>query len=319
MKKRKLKKSLATTATVMAVTTGVAAISNSAKADTVQNSKNTIQQTLPDANQQAQQNVCAAQDAANKANADVATANNDLNIANQNLADADQNVDSNKNQVKQTKEQLSSLEQTKENAQQILTNAYDEYYELLKQPVNISYTAFSGGGLSVYEGSMLDYIAYDNQGNLISENQAYKNFLANDYQGNIDLLKNEGIEYSDKTEIGIMIETPAAAIISDRLAPLVDFFSVGTNDLTQYTLACDRQNPDAEEFVDTHHEAVLRLIEMSAKNAHKNGAWIGICGELAADISLTETFLRMGIDELSVSPTFVLKVRDAVRKTDLSK
>ncbi len=132
-------------------------------------------------------------------------------------------------------------------------------------------------------------------------------------------LKAEGIEYSDKTEIGIMIETPAAAIISDRLAPLVDFFSVGTNDLTQYTLACDRQNPDAEEFVDTHHEAVLRLIEMSAENAHKNGAWIGICGELAADTSLTEAFLRMGIDELSVSPTFVLKVRDTVRKTDLSK
>lgn len=189
MKKRKLKKSLATTATVMAVTTGVAAISNSAKADTVQNSKNAIQQTLTDANQQAQQNVCAAQDVVNKANADVATANNDLNIANQNLADADQNVDINKNQVKQTKEQLSSLEQTKENAQQVLTNAHDEYYELLKQPVNISYAAFSGGGLSVYEGSMLDYIAYDNQGNLISENQAYKNFLANDYQGNIDLLK----------------------------------------------------------------------------------------------------------------------------------
>lgn len=189
MKKRKLKKSLATTATVMAVTTGMTAISNSAKADTVQNSKNTIQQTLPDTNQQAQQNVCAAQDAVNKSNADVATANNDLNIANQNLADADQSVDSNKNQVKQTKEQLSSLEQTKENAQQILTNAHDEYYELLKQPVNISYTAFSGGGLSVYEGSMLDYIAYDNQGNLISKNQAYKNFLANDYQGNIDLLK----------------------------------------------------------------------------------------------------------------------------------
>lgn len=105
------------------------------------------------------------------------------------MADADQNVDINKNQVKQTKEQLSSLEQTKENAQQVLTNAHDEYYELLKQPVNISYTAFSGGGLSVYEGSMLDYIAYDNQGNLISKNQAYKNFLANDYQGNIDLLK----------------------------------------------------------------------------------------------------------------------------------
>ncbi|KEQ21316.1 LPXTG-motif cell wall anchor domain protein [Limosilactobacillus reuteri] len=189
MKKRKLKKSLATTATVMAVTTGVTAISNSAKADTVQNSKNTIQQTLPDANQQAQQNVWAAQDAVNKANADVATANNGLNIANQNLTDADQNVDLNRNQVKQTKEQLSSLEQKKENAQQILTNAHDEYYELLKQPVNISYTAFSGGGLSVYEGSMLDYIAYNNQGNLTSKNQAYENFLANNYQGNIDFLK----------------------------------------------------------------------------------------------------------------------------------
>lgn len=189
MKKRKLKNSLATTATVMAVTTGVVAISNSAKADTVQNSKNTIQQTLPGVDQQAQQNVCAAQDAVNKANADVATANNDLNMANQNLADADQNVDINKNQVKQTKEQLSSLEQTKENAQQVLTNAHEEYYELLKQPVDVSYMASSGGGLNVYERSMLDYIAYDNQGNLISKNQAYKNFLANNYQGNIDFLK----------------------------------------------------------------------------------------------------------------------------------
>ena len=132
-------------------------------------------------------------------------------------------------------------------------------------------------------------------------------------------LRSEGIEYSDKVELGIMIETPAAAIISDRLAPLVDFFSVGTNDLTQYTLACDRQNPDIEEFIDTHHEAILRLIEMSAENAHKNGAWIGICGELAADTTLTERFLRMGIDELSVSAPFVLKVRDAVRKLDLSK
>lgn len=132
-------------------------------------------------------------------------------------------------------------------------------------------------------------------------------------------LRNDGIEYSDKIELGIMIETPAAALISDRLAPMVDFFSVGTNDLTQYTLACDRQNPDIEEFIDTHHEAILRLIEMSAENAHKNGAWIGICGELAADTTLTERFLRMGIDELSVSPSFVLKVRDAVRRTDLSK
>lgn len=132
-------------------------------------------------------------------------------------------------------------------------------------------------------------------------------------------LDEENIGYSDSTELGIMIETPAAALISDRLAPMVDFFSVGTNDLTQYTLACDRQNPNVERFCDTHHEAVLRLIDMSAANAHKHGAWIGICGELAADTSLTKNFLRMGIDELSVSPSFVLKVRDAVRKTDLSK
>ncbi|MCI1269649.1 MAG: phosphoenolpyruvate--protein phosphotransferase [Ruminococcus sp.] len=132
-------------------------------------------------------------------------------------------------------------------------------------------------------------------------------------------LKNENIDYSDEIELGIMIETPAAAIISDRLAPLVDFFSIGTNDLTQYTLACDRQNSKIEEFCDTHHEAVLRLIEMSAQNAHKNGTWIGICGELAADTTLTETFMRMGIDELSVSPSYVLKVRDTVRKLDLSK
>lgn len=131
-------------------------------------------------------------------------------------------------------------------------------------------------------------------------------------------LKEQGAEFSDNIELGIMIETPAAAIISDKLAPMVDFFSVGTNDLTQYTLACDRQNPDIEQFVDTHHEAVLRLIKMSADNAHKHGAWIGICGELGADITLTETFLRMGIDELSVSPAYILKVRDTVRNIDLS-
>lgn len=138
-----------------------------------------------------------------------------------------------------------------------------------------------------------------------------------------EVVKNEltleNIEYSAKIELGIMIETPAAAVISDMLAPMVDFFSVGTNDLTQYTLACDRQNSAIEEFVDTHHEAILRLIEMSAKNAHEYGAWIGICGELAADTELTERFLRMGIDELSVSPGFVLKLRDKVRSIDLSK
>jgi phosphotransferase system enzyme I (PtsI) len=131
-------------------------------------------------------------------------------------------------------------------------------------------------------------------------------------------LAAEGIPFSDKVELGIMIETPAAAVISDKLAEMVDFFSVGTNDLTQYTLACDRQNAKLEAFVDTHHEAVLRLIEMSAKNAHEHGAWIGICGELAADTSLTETFLRMGIDELSVSAPFVLPLREKVRNIDLN-
>ena len=120
-------------------------------------------------------------------------------------------------------------------------------------------------------------------------------------------------------EIGIMIETPAAAIISDKLAPLVDFFSVGTNDLTQYTLAIDRQNAKLEPFCDTHHEAILRLIQLTAENAHKHGIWIGICGELAADRSLTEAFLRMGIDELSVSAPFILPIREIVRKLDLSK
>ncbi len=132
-------------------------------------------------------------------------------------------------------------------------------------------------------------------------------------------LRENSTPYAEHVELGIMIETPAAAIISDQLAPMVDFFSVGTNDLTQYTLACDRQNSDIESFCDPHHEAILRLIEWSAKNAHQNGAWIGICGELAADTTLTETFLRMGMDELSVSPAFILKVRDAVRNVDLSK
>lgn len=132
-------------------------------------------------------------------------------------------------------------------------------------------------------------------------------------------LQSDGIAYSQDVETGIMIETPAAAVISDMLAPMVDFFSVGTNDLTQYTLACDRQNPSVDEFCDIHHEGILRLIEIAANNAHANGKWIGICGELAADTSLTERFLRMGIDELSVAPGMVLKLRDTVRKMDLTK
>ena len=124
----------------------------------------------------------------------------------------------------------------------------------------------------------------------------------------------EGFLYSDDIEIGIMIETPAAAIISDVLAKEVDFFSVGTNDLTQYTLAVDRQNPRLERFCDTHHEAIIRLIEYAARSAHENGKWIGICGELAADESLMEKWLELGIDELSVSPNYVLPLRELVRK-----
>lgn len=131
-------------------------------------------------------------------------------------------------------------------------------------------------------------------------------------------LKDEGIPYSEEVEIGVMIETPAAAILSDRLAKEVDFFSCGTNDLTQYTLACDRQNNDLGRFYDPHHPAVIRLLKMVCDNAHKNGIWVGICGELGADLELTETFLAIGIDELSVSPRAVLQVRNAVRNIDTS-
>ena len=120
-------------------------------------------------------------------------------------------------------------------------------------------------------------------------------------------------------ELGIMIETPAAALISDELAKEVDFFSIGTNDLTQYTLAIDRQNAKLNEFYQPHHKAILKLIEMVVKNAHAAGIWAGICGELGADLSLTETFLKMGVDELSVSPAMVLRVRKAVRETDTGK
>lgn len=130
-------------------------------------------------------------------------------------------------------------------------------------------------------------------------------------------LTAQGIPFKDDVETGIMIETPAAALISDELAKEVDFFSVGTNDLTQYTLAIDRQNRMLEPFCNTHHKAVLKLIRMAADNAHKEGKWIGICGELGADITLTEEFLKMGIDELSVSANMVLKVRDKVRSINL--
>lgn len=131
-------------------------------------------------------------------------------------------------------------------------------------------------------------------------------------------LDEQGLPYGE-VELGIMIETPAAVLMSEELAKEVDFFSIGTNDLTQYTLACDRQNAAIESFNDPHHPAVLKEIQMTIENGHKGGAWVGICGELGADTSLTETFLCMGVDELSVSPSRILAVRDVVRKLDLSK
>lgn len=126
-------------------------------------------------------------------------------------------------------------------------------------------------------------------------------------------LNEKGISYGN-VELGIMIETPAAVMISDILAKEVDFFSIGTNDLTQYTLAIDRQNPKLDSVYDTHHPAVLRMIQMVIDNGHKEGCWVGICGELGADTSLTETFVNMGIDELSVSPSFILPIRKIIRE-----
>ena len=131
-------------------------------------------------------------------------------------------------------------------------------------------------------------------------------------------LRREEIPFDENVELGIMIETPSAVMMSDRLAKEVDFFSVGTNDLTQYTLAVDRQGNNLDRFFDSHHPAVLRMLKMAADNAHKAGIWIGICGELGADVSLTETFLAIGIDELSVSPSAVLPLRSAIRSIDTS-
>ena len=127
-------------------------------------------------------------------------------------------------------------------------------------------------------------------------------------------LEAEGTPYKSDVEEGIMIETPASVIISDDLAKEVDFFSIGTNDLTQYTLAIDRQNEKLDKFYNPHHKAILRMIQMVVDNAHKEGKWAGICGELGADTELTETFVKMGIDELSVAPSMILKLRKIVRE-----
>lgn len=131
-------------------------------------------------------------------------------------------------------------------------------------------------------------------------------------------LSAEGIIYGD-VEQGIMIETPAAVMMSDELANAVDFFSIGTNDLTQYTLAIDRQNPKLDEFYNPHHPAVLRMIRMVVENAHKAGIWAGICGELGADTELTQEFLAMGVDELSVSPARILPIRKIIRQTNVKE
>ena len=131
-------------------------------------------------------------------------------------------------------------------------------------------------------------------------------------------LTTEGIPFKD-CELGIMIETPAAVMISDLLAEEVDFFSIGTNDLTQYTLAIDRQNPKLDSFYDSHHEAILRMLQMVVDNGHKHGCWVGICGELGADTTLTSTFRKMGFDELSVSPAMILRVREEIRNTKVEE
>ena len=131
-------------------------------------------------------------------------------------------------------------------------------------------------------------------------------------------LTAEGIPFKD-CELGIMIETPAAVMISDLLAEEVDFFSIGTNELTQYTLAIDRQNPKLDSFYDSHHEAILRMLQMVVDNGHKHGCWVGICGELGADTTLTSTFLKMGFDELSVSPAMILRVREEIRNTKVEE
>ena len=131
-------------------------------------------------------------------------------------------------------------------------------------------------------------------------------------------LTEQGIVFG-QPELGIMVETPAAVMMSDELAKEVDFFSIGTNDLTQYTLAIDRQNEKLDRFYDPHHPAVLRQIRIVVDNAHKAGIWAGICGELGADTELTPLFLKMGVDELSVSPGSILPLRELIRKTDTTK
>ena len=168
--------------------------------------------------------------------------------------------------------------------------------------------------LDIGADKQVDYFGLDKEDNPALGYRAIRICLKQPDEVKSELDEQE-IPYGT-VELGIMIETPAAVMISDLLAKEVDFFSIGTNDLTQYTLAIDRQNPKLDDFYNSHHEAVLRMIRMVVENGHKEGCWVGICGELGADTSLTETFVSMGIDELSVSPSMVLKVREAVRNIE---
>ena len=174
--------------------------------------------------------------------------------------------------------------------------------EIFKTQLRALYRAAVYGNLSI----MFPMIIY------VSEVKKIKEIIA---QVQAEL-KAEGIPYKEDVELGVMIETPAAVMISRELAKEVDFFSVGTNDLTQYTLAIDRQNQKLDTFYDPHHPAVLAMIKMAADNAHAEGKWIGICGELGADLELTEEFLKMGLDELSVSPALVLPLRKRIRECE---
>ena len=175
--------------------------------------------------------------------------------------------------------------------------------EIFKTQLRAIYRASAYGNISIMFPMIID----------VEEIRAIKEIIKNVQME----LKAEGIEYKD-VEIGIMIETPASVIVSDDLAKEVDFFSVGTNDLTQYTLAIDRQNQKLDSFYNPHHKAILRMLKMVVDNAHANGIWAGICGELGADLELTETFLKMGFDELSVSPGKTLRLRKKIRETKLS-
>ena len=174
--------------------------------------------------------------------------------------------------------------------------------EIFKTQLRALYRAAVYGNLSIMFPMIIS----------VSEVKKIKEIIA---QVQVEL-KAEGIPYKEDVELGVMIETPAAVMISRELAKEVDFFSVGTNDLTQYTLAIDRQNQKLDTFYDPHHPAVLAMIKMAADNAHAEGKWIGICGELGADLELTEEFLKMGLDELSVSPALVLPLRKRIRECE---